>query len=165
MRSLILIVTGADDSGKEKLVAEISEIPVIEVPQAGTSNGSTVAISFGRVALSKDLFLYLVALPFEETYRFLWQRAQDDLVGFVMVHDVGSGKISETAKAIEAIAGYVDTPWALAPHSVPSGKNTKSVSVKLSLDVDVPVVEWHLGDKESARKVVGALLARAKETV
>lgn len=165
MRSLILIVTGAADSGKEKLVAEISEIPVIEVPQVGTSNGTTVAISFGRVTLSKDVFLYLVALPFEEKYRFLWQRAQDDLIGFVMVHDVGSGKISETAQAIEAIAGYVDAPWALAPHSVPSGKDAKTVAVKLSLDADVPVVEWHLGDENSARKVVGTLLARAKETV
>jgi len=165
MRSLILIVTGADDSGKEKLVAGISEIPVIEVPQAGTSNGSTVAISFGRLALSEDLFLYLVALPPEETYRFLWHRAQADLVGFVMVHDVGSGKISETAKAIEVIAGYVDAPWVLAPHSVPGGKDTKTMAAKLSLDSKVAVVTWRLGDKESARKVVATVLAKAKETV
>lgn len=165
MEFLNIIVTGTGTSGKTTLVETLSEIPVIKLEHLFASKDPRQKVEFGRVQVGKDTFLYLIGTPPDERFHVFWDRASNNLVGFIFVVSDKKESIEETKKAIVTLEEVKNVPFIVVANGI---SNDQAAAVKLrrllELKESRDLLAFDVRKKEEAKKAVSLLLAIVRDS-
>jgi len=173
-RSFKIVVTGPFDAGKTTLIRTISEIAVVSTERDVSSydrgvegrrhsGRTTVAMDFGRVALTDDLALHLFGTPGQERFEFMWDILAEGMLGFVLVVDASRPEtIADARDQHLHFRGLAEVPLVVAVNKLARGSGTGAaltrVRHQLGLPDHVPVVAADARRREEVKAVLVALL-------
>jgi hypothetical protein len=174
VKSAKIIVTGPVRAGTTTLIRSLSEIAVLSTERK-LSNGSdsggrreaTVALDFGRITVSRDLVLYLFGTPGEEPDTLACGPLAEGPIGVIVVVDASRPQSIEGAAEIVAfLLEYSDVPMAVAANKLAQGDDKRLTALREALKVpaELPVVACEVTQRDSAKRVVLALLDRVIDT-
>ncbi len=166
MDFLNIIVTGTGSSGKTTLINTVSEIPVMDLSESFRPKDVRQNVELGRVRISGDTFLYLIGTPPDDKYHIFWDRASNDLVGFIFVVGTSKDSVEETKKAIKTLEDVENVPFIVVANELQEKKDIDKMRKALGLKKDRDLVSVDLRDKEKVNKVLTALISStlAKDT-
>ncbi len=162
MKLVNILIIGPSASGKSAFIGSLTE-SVFTTPEeisAGES-GKSCLVEFGRIQVNDDLFLYLVGIPGDEEFQFIWERMSQDLLGFVVMNnakdEAQAPQVKEMIKQLKALTG---TPFVVAFNGL-EGSKTKTAELKKEFKIprEEQVICCDVTDKESAKKVLLGLLS------
>jgi len=177
------VIVGGFGVGKTTMVRSVSEIRPLSTEETMTQAGlgidhkgavegkttTTVAFDFGRISLDEQMVLYLFGAPGQERFWFLWDRLFSGTLGAVVLVD--TRRLEDSWYAIDRLEHH-RTPFIVARNNFPGTSHTiDEVRDALSLPGDIPLVDCDARDRQSAKKVLIALvdhlyaLSTAKEAV
>ncbi len=180
---LKIVIVGGFGVGKTTMVRSVSEIRPLSTEETMTRAGlgidhtgavegkttTTVAFDFGRISLDEQMVLYLFGAPGQERFWFLWDRLFSGTLGAVVLVD--TRRLEDSWYAIDRLEHH-RTPFIVARNNFPGTSHTiDEVRDALSLPGDIPLVDCDARDRQSAKKVLIALvdhlyaLSTAKEAV
>jgi signal recognition particle receptor subunit beta len=174
MKSAKIIVTGPVRAGTTTFIRSLSEIAVLSTERK-LSNGAdtggrreaTVALDFGRITVSRELVLYLFGTPGEEPDTLACGPLAEGPIGVIVVVDASRPQSVEGAAEITTFLNeFSDVPMAVAANRLPQGDEKRMAALRdaLKVSADVPVVACEVTQRDSAKRVVLALLDRVIDT-
>jgi len=166
MEFLNIIVTGTGNSGKTTLINTVSEIPIMDLSDSFKSKDVRQNVELGRVQISGDTFLYLIGTPTDDKYHIFWDRASNDLVGFIFVVSTSKDSVEETKKAIKTLEDVENVPFIVVANGLQEKKDIEKMRKALDLKKDRDLVSVDLRNKEKVNKVLTSLISMtlAKDT-
>ncbi|TDV47872.1 GTP-binding protein [Actinophytocola oryzae] len=180
---LKIVIVGGFGVGKTTMVRSVSEIRPLSTEETMTQAGlgidntgavegkttTTVAFDFGRISLDEEMVLYLFGAPGQERFWFLWDRLFSGTLGAVVLVD--TRRLADSWYAIDRLEHH-GTPFIVARNNFPGTEHSiEAVRDALSLPSEVPLVDCDARDRDSAKKVLIALvdhlhaLSTAREAV
>jgi uncharacterized protein len=167
---LKIVIVGGFGVGKTTMVRSVSEIRPLSTEETMTQAGqgidddggvtgkttTTVAFDFGRISLDEQMVLYLFGAPGQERFWFLWDRLFSGTLGAVVLVD--TRRIEDSWYAIDRLEHH-KTPFIVARNNFPGTTHgIDTVREALALPDEVPLVDCDARDRESAKRVLIALV-------
>jgi len=159
MDFLNIIVTGTGSSGKTTLINTVSEIPVMDLSDAFTPKDARQNVELGRIQISGDTFLYLIGTPPDDKYHVFWDRASNDLVGFIFVVGTSKDSIEGTKKAIKTLEEVEKVPFIVVANGLQGKKDIEKMRKALGMKKERDLVSVDLRDEEKVNKVLASLIS------
>src|SRR3954465_1200730 len=162
-----IVVTGPFAAGKTTLIRTISEITVLSTEKGITDEtrsrktDTTVAMGFGRIAIGRDLVLYLFGTPGQERFDFMWEILGEGMLGYVLLVDANRpDSLDEAVGILRAFRKMAHVPFVVGLNRADGIDELEERRVRdaLGLAADVPVVPCDATDRESVKAVLLALL-------
>ncbi|HEB12424.1 MAG TPA: hypothetical protein ENI11_01975 [Actinobacteria bacterium] len=168
MKMVNVIIIGPSTSGKSSFIGSLTE-SVFTTPEEISAGGSgkSCLVEFGRIQMNDDLFLYLVGIPGDEEFQFIWERMAQDLLGFVVMNNTKNIAQAAQVKAlIKDLKALTDTPFVVAFNGLDGGK-AKAAELKKEFKIprEEQVICCDVTDKESAKKVLLCLFGVAVKQI
>jgi small GTP-binding protein len=173
MQALKIVITGAYAAGKTHFIRTISDIDIVTTEYEVTDpeemllkRETTVALDFGKIAVSDEVTLYLFGTPGQERFDFMWEVLSEGCIGYVvMVDSCRPGHLLETQRLMERFATITDAPFVVAANKQddPAALPLSYLRKRLQLPVEVPMVPCIATDRESVKQVLLALLDHIEE--
>ncbi|HNP70591.1 MAG TPA: ATP/GTP-binding protein [Kouleothrix sp.] len=168
MQVLKIVITGAYAAGKTHFIRSLSDIETVsteyEVTQAGELElkpETTVALDFGKTALSECLALYIFGTPGQERFDYMWELLSEGSHGYVvMVDSCQPAQFAETQRLMARFAQITHAPFVVAANKQddPEALTASAVREQLQLPASVPIVPCVATDRASCMSVIVALL-------
>ncbi|MFE3461700.1 ATP/GTP-binding protein [Nocardiopsis aegyptia] len=176
-QALKIAVVGGFGVGKTTLVRSVSEIRPLNTEETMTRAGdgvddlhgveakrsTTVAFDFGRITLDATSVLYVFGAPGQERFWFLWDRLFSGALGAVVLVD--TRRLADSFYAIDRLEAQ-GTPFVVAHNDF--GESTHDLDeVRSALDLDpgVPLVRCDARERDSAKRVLIALVRHVRSLV
>ena len=169
-----IVVAGGFAVGKTTFVSTISDIDpltteanmtavsadVDDLGEATSKQGTTVAMDFGRVALSEELILYVFGTPGQDRFHFMWDELVRGAIGAVVLVD------TDRLDACFAAVDYMEqagVPFIVAVNAFEGVLRHHPEDVREALDVPsyVPVVVTDARNRAAVRDTIIALVRHA----
>ena len=173
MQVVKIVITGAYSAGKTNFIRSISDIDPVETEYEVTDPGeralkrqTTVALDFGKIAVTEDLVLYLFGTPGQERFDFMWEVLSEGCMGYiVMVDSCRPGHLLETERLMARFAQITDAPFVVAANKQddPAALPVSYIRKRLSLPFEIPLVPCVATDRENVKQVLLDLLAHIEQ--
>lgn len=176
-QALKIAVVGGFGVGKTTLVRSVSEIRPLNTEETMTRAGdgvddlsgvegkrsTTVAFDFGRITLDATSVLYVFGAPGQERFWFLWDRLFSGALGAVVLID--TRRMEDSWYAIDRLEAQ-GTPFVVAHNDFGDAEHTlDQIRAALDLDPAIPLVRCDARKRESAKKVLIALVQHVRSLV
>ena len=169
-----VVVSGGFAVGKTTFVGSLSDIDPLtteasmtkasedidDLGEATSKTGTTVAMDFGRVALSQNLVLYLFGTPGQDRFHFMWDELVRGAIGAVVLVD--TNRLDACFAAIDYME-RADVPFIVAINAFDGVLAHHPDDVRQALDVPahVPIVVTDARHRAAVRDTVIALVRQA----
>lgn len=162
MKLINIIVAGPQGCGKTTFLEAASEIPPILFNKVFSSGDPCHFLELGRISVEEDIFLYLIGTPLEARSQPIWDRAGDNLAGFILIVDAENKTadvLNEVAKVIELVS---DIPFLVVANRLEDSPATvKKMRAALKLNQDHSLIAVDVRQKSSVKKVIFELLSES----
>jgi uncharacterized protein len=175
MQALKIVVTGAYAAGKTSFIRAISEIDIVTTEYEVTEPEerllkceTTVALDFGKIAVSDEVVLYLFGTPGQERFDFMWEVLSEGCIGYVVLVDsCRPAHLLETQRLLARFATITDAPFVVAANKQddPTALPLSYVRRRLRLPFEIPLLPCVATDRESVKQVLLALLTHIDGSV
>lgn len=173
MQVVKIVITGAYSAGKTNFIRSISDIDPVETEYEVTDPGeralkreTTVALDFGKIAVTEDLVLYLFGTPGQERFDFMWEVLSEGCMGYiVMVDSCRPGHLLETERLMARFAQITDAPFVVAANKQddPAALPVSYIRKRLQLPLDIPLLPCIATERENVKQVLLGLLAHIEQ--
>ena len=169
-----IVVAGGFAVGKSTFVESISDIDPLtteaamtkvsegidDIGDATTKTSTTVAMDFGRVALSEDLVLYLFGTPGQDRFHFMWDELVRGAIGAVVLVD--TNRLEHCFPAIDYME-QAGVPFVVAINAFDSVVQHHPEDVRQALDIPahIPVIITDARHKAAVRDSLVNLVRHA----
>ncbi len=169
-----IVVAGGFGVGKSTFVNTVSEIEPLrseatmttasaeldDLSQVSTKQTTTVAMDFGRVALTPEIVLYLFGTPGQERFQFMWNELSRGAIGAVILAD--TRRLSDCFAAIDYFESR-SMPFVVGINPF-DGRRTHTVdAIREAVQVDqcVPMLYCDARDRGDVKNGLIALVEQA----
>ena len=169
-----IVVAGGFGVGKSTFVGSISDIDpltteaamtkaseaVDDVGDATSKKSTTVAMDFGRVALSSELVLYLFGTPGQDRFHFMWDELIRGAIGAVVLVD--TGRLEQCFAAVDYME-RAGVPFVVAINAFDGVLRHHPDDVREALDVPahIPVLVTDARHRAAVRDTLVGLVRHA----
>ena len=169
-----IVIAGGFGVGKSTFVNTVSEIEPLRseatmttasaeldhLSQVSTKTTTTVAMDFGRVALTPEIVLYLFGTPGQERFQFMWNELSRGAIGAVILAD--TRRLGDCFAAIDYFEAR-DIPFVVGINPF-DGRRTHTVeAIRDAVQVDhrVPMLYCDARDRGDVKNGLIALVELA----
>jgi small GTP-binding protein len=164
VQAVKIVITGAYAAGKTHFIRSISDIEPVSTEYEVTKDDerelksqTTVALDFGKIAISEDVVLYIFGTPGQERFDFMWELLSEGSMGYVvMVDSCRPAHFAETQRLMARFAEITDAPFVVAANKQddPAALPLAYVRKRLQLPYEIPLLPCVATDKESVKQVL-----------
>jgi hypothetical protein len=175
-KAIKIVIAGGFGAGKTTLVGAVSETKPLRTEELLTDKGeriddlsgveakktTTVAMDFGRITIKDQFMLYLFGTPGQERFWFMWDEVAIGALGAVVLAD--TRRLADCFPAVDYFEQR-GTPFIVAVNCFEGARRYEldEVQAALNLGPRVPVMLCDARNKESAKKVLIALVQHAMD--
>ena len=168
MQAVKVVITGAYAAGKTNFIRSISDIDpvtteyeVTGAEERALKKETTVALDFGKIAVSDEVVLFLFGTPGQERFDFMWDVLTEGCMGYiVMVDSCRPAHLLETQRLMAHFAAITPAPFVVAAKKQddPAALPLSYIRKRLQLPLEIPVLPCIATDRESVKSILMALI-------
>jgi small GTP-binding protein len=168
VQAVKVVITGAYAAGKTNFIRSISDIDpvtteyeVTGAEERALKKETTVALDFGKIAVSDEVVLFLFGTPGQERFDFMWDVLTEGCMGYiVMVDSCRPAHLLETQRLMAHFAAITPAPFVVAANKQddPAALPLSYIRKRLQLPLEITVLPCIATDRESVKSILMALI-------